>query len=36
MAWGALLLDETITMAMVAGCMLIVGGTFVVLRPALR
>ncbi len=36
MAWGALLLDETITMAMVAGCALIVGGTYAVLRPAPR
>jgi drug/metabolite transporter (DMT)-like permease len=33
MAWGALLLDETITWPMIAGCALIVGGTFAVVRP---
>ncbi len=36
MLWGALLLGETITLAMVAGCALIIGSTFVVLRPAPR
>ena len=34
MLWGALLLDEVITLAMLAGCALIVGGTAAVLRPA--
>jgi drug/metabolite transporter (DMT)-like permease len=34
MPWGALLLDEVITPAMLAGCALIVGGTAAVLRPA--
>ena len=34
MLWGALLLDETITLPMIAGCALIVGGTGAVLRPA--
>lgn len=34
MLWGALLLGETITPAMVGGCALIVGGTVAVLRPA--
>jgi drug/metabolite transporter (DMT)-like permease len=33
MAWGALLLDETITWVMIAGCALIVGGTLAVVRP---
>ena len=33
MAWGALLLGETITWPMIAGCALIVGGTFAVVRP---
>ena len=33
MLWGFLLLDETITFAMVAGAALIVGGTATVLRP---
>jgi len=33
MLWGALLLDETITWSMVAGCALIIGGAFAVLRP---
>lgn len=36
MLWGALLLGETITPAMIAGCALIVGGTVAVLRPAAR
>jgi drug/metabolite transporter (DMT)-like permease len=34
MTWGALLLGETITLPMVAGCALIVGGTFAVVRPS--
>ncbi len=34
MLWGALFLDETITLPMIAGCALIVGGTAAVLRPA--
>ena len=34
MLWGALILDETITLAMIGGCALIVGGTLAVLRPA--
>ena len=34
MAWGALLLGETITWPMIVGCALIVGGTFAVVRPA--
>ncbi len=34
MLWGALILDETITVAMVGGCALIVGGTLAVLKPA--
>jgi len=33
MTWSALLLDETITWPMIAGCALIVGGTFAVVRP---
>jgi drug/metabolite transporter (DMT)-like permease len=33
MTWGALLLGETITWPMIAGCALIVGGTFAVVRP---
>ena len=36
MAWGALLLGETITWPMIAGCALIVGGTFAVVRPSSR
>jgi drug/metabolite transporter (DMT)-like permease len=36
MLWGALLLDETITWSMVAGCALIVGGALAVLRRAPR
>ncbi len=34
MLWGALLLDETITAPMIAGCALIIVSAFVVLRPA--
>jgi drug/metabolite transporter (DMT)-like permease len=33
MAWSVLLLDETITLPMLAGCALIVGGTLLVVRP---
>jgi drug/metabolite transporter (DMT)-like permease len=33
MTWGALLLDETITWPMIAGCALVVGGTFAVVSP---
>jgi drug/metabolite transporter (DMT)-like permease len=33
MTWGALFLGETITLPMLAGCALIVGGTAAVLRP---
>jgi drug/metabolite transporter (DMT)-like permease len=36
MLWGALLLAETITWPMIAGCALIVGGTGAVLRPGTR
>jgi drug/metabolite transporter (DMT)-like permease len=36
MVWGALFLDETITWPMIAGCVLIIGGTGAVLRPANR
>jgi drug/metabolite transporter (DMT)-like permease len=36
MLWGWLFLDETITLAMLAGAALIVGGTAAVLRPAKR
>ena len=36
MLWGALFLDETITLPMLAGCALIVGGTLLVVRPARR
>jgi len=32
MTWSALLLDETITLPMLAGCALIVGGTLLVMR----
>ncbi len=32
--WGALLLDEAITLPMLAGAALIVGGTAAVLRPS--
>ena len=34
MLWGALFLGETITLPMIAGCALIVGGTIAVVRPA--
>jgi drug/metabolite transporter (DMT)-like permease len=34
MLWGALFLGETITLAMLVGAALIVGGTAAVLRPA--
>ena len=34
MTWGAVLLGEAITWPMVAGCALIVGGTFGVVRPS--
>jgi drug/metabolite transporter (DMT)-like permease len=34
MTWGALLLGETITWPMIAGCALIVGGTFAVVQPS--
>jgi drug/metabolite transporter (DMT)-like permease len=34
MAWSVLLLGETITLPMLAGCALIVGGTLLVVRPA--
>jgi len=33
MVWGALLLGETITLPMLAGCALIIAGTLAVLRP---
>jgi drug/metabolite transporter (DMT)-like permease len=33
MTWGVLLLGETVTLPMLAGCALIVGGTLLVLRP---
>ena len=33
MLWGHWFLDETITMPMVAGAALVVGGTVAVLRP---
>jgi drug/metabolite transporter (DMT)-like permease len=36
MLWSALLLDETITLPMLAGCALIVGGTLLVVRPPRR
>ena len=36
MAWGALLLGETITWPMIAGCALVVGGTFAVVQPSSR
>jgi drug/metabolite transporter (DMT)-like permease len=36
MVWGALFLDETITLPMIAGCALIIGGTVAVLRPGRR
>jgi len=34
MLWGALFLSETITLPMIAGCALVIGGATVVLRPA--
>jgi drug/metabolite transporter (DMT)-like permease len=34
MVWGALFLGETITLPMIAGCVLIIGGTAAVLRRA--
>jgi drug/metabolite transporter (DMT)-like permease len=34
MLWGALFLAEPITLAMIAGCALVIGGATVVLRPA--
>jgi len=34
MLWGALFLDEAITLAMIAGCALIIGGATAVLRQA--
>jgi drug/metabolite transporter (DMT)-like permease len=36
MVWGALFLGETITVPMIAGCALIIGGTAAVLRRARR
>jgi len=36
MVWGALFLDEMITIPMTAGCALIIGGTAAVLRPPRR
>ncbi len=36
MLWGALFLDEPITLPMIAGCALVIGGATVVLRPAPR
>jgi drug/metabolite transporter (DMT)-like permease len=36
MAWGVLLLDETITLSMLGGCALIVGGTLLVVRTPHR
>jgi len=34
MVWGALFLGEPITLPMIAGCALIIGGATAVLRPA--
>jgi drug/metabolite transporter (DMT)-like permease len=34
MLWGALFLGETITLPMIAGCGLVIGGATIVLRPA--
>ena len=34
MLWGALFLDESITLPMIAGCAFVIGGATVVLRPA--
>jgi len=36
MVWSVLFLQETITLPMIAGCGLIVGGTALVIRPARR
>jgi drug/metabolite transporter (DMT)-like permease len=36
MLWGAVFLDETITLPMIAGCALIIGGTGAVLSPRKR
>ena len=36
MVWSVLFLQETITLPMIAGCALIVGGTALVIRPARR
>jgi drug/metabolite transporter (DMT)-like permease len=36
MVWSVLFLDETITLPMIAGCALIVGGTALVVRPTHR
>ena len=33
MLWGALFLGETITLSMIAGCGLVIGGATIVLRP---
>jgi len=34
MLWGALFLGETITWPMIAGCLLVLGGTGLVVRRA--
>jgi drug/metabolite transporter (DMT)-like permease len=34
MLWGALFLGEAITLPMIAGCALVIGGATTVLRPA--
>jgi drug/metabolite transporter (DMT)-like permease len=34
MLWGTLFLGEPITLAMIAGCALIIGGATAVLQPA--
>ena len=34
MLWGYVFLDEPITLPMIAGCALVIGGATVVLRPA--
>ena len=36
MLWGALFLDEPITLPMIAGCALVIGGATMVLRPPPR
>jgi len=36
MLWGAVFLDETITLPMIAGCALIIGGTGAVLSRGNR